>query len=138
MPIGIVADLEIVHIHQRDPCRADGFTDDFLVIAAVVCACQRVFVEFFFELLILCRTLLGGFVQLCCLISDQLRQLLIRGIKSNFLLMKFFQQPLLALFVIALDLGNCIHVLTFSCIIYIVCVLVLRKRACPLFIIGGG
>ena len=95
-------------------------------------------VEFFFELLILCRTLLSGFVQLCCLISDQLRQLLIRGIKSNFLLMKFFQQPLLALFVIALDLGKCIHVLTFFCIIYIVCLLVLRKRACPLFIIGGG
>ena len=63
---------------------------------------------------------------------------MLRCSKSGFLLMKFFQQLLLTRFVIFLDLGKCIHVLIFSCIIYIVCVLSLRKRACPLFIIGGG
>ena len=68
MSIGVVADLEIVHIHQRDPCRADGFTDNFFVIAAVVNSCQRIPIEFFFECLLLCSTLLGGFVHRCFLI----------------------------------------------------------------------
>ena len=66
------------------------FTDDFLVIAAVVCAGQRIFVEFFFEFLILYSTLLGGFVHRRFLIFDHLRQLLIRCVKGDFLLMKFF------------------------------------------------
>ena len=47
MPIGIVADLEIVHIQQCDPRRADGLTNNFLIIAAVVGAGQRVLIEFF-------------------------------------------------------------------------------------------
>ena len=52
--------------------------------------------------------------------------------------MKFFQQLLLTRFVIFLDLGKCIHVLTFFYIIYIICVFHLRNRAIPLFIFGGG
>ena len=51
---------------------------------------------------------------------------MLRCSKSGFLLMKFFQQLLLTRFVIFLDLGKCIHILIFSCIIYIVCVLPLR------------
>ena len=38
MPIGIVADLEIIHIQQCDPRRADDLADDLFVIAAVVCS----------------------------------------------------------------------------------------------------
>ena len=105
---------------------------------AVVGSCQRVPVKLFFELLLPCSMPLGGFVLWCSLIFGQLFQLLIRCGKGGFLFVKLFDQPLLALFVVALDLGKCIHVLTFSCIIYIVCVLPLRKRACPLFIFGGG
>ena len=138
MPIGIVANLEIVHIQQCDPRRADGLADDLFVIAAVVGSCQRVPIKLFLELLLPCSPLLGGFVHRCSLIFGQLFQLLIHCGKGCFLFVKFFDQLLLALFVIVLDLGKCIHVLTFSCIIYIVCVLPLRKRACPLFIFGGG
>ena len=36
MPVCIVAYLEIIHIQQCDSCRADGLTDNFFVIAAVV------------------------------------------------------------------------------------------------------
>ena len=53
--------------------------------------------------------------------------------KGGFLFVELFDQPPLALFVITLDLGKCIHVLNFSCIIYIICVFHLRKRAFPLF-----
>ena len=52
--------------------------------------------------------------------------------------MKFFQQLLLTRFVIFLDLGKCIHVLTLFYIIYIICVFHLRKRAFPLFLMGRG
>ena len=46
MPIGVVADLEIVHIHQRNPCRADDTGCDILIVAAVVCASQGIVVKF--------------------------------------------------------------------------------------------
>ena len=131
MPIGIVADLEIIHIHQCDTRRADGFVDNFFVIAAVVNSCQRIPIELFFECLLPCSALSGCFVLRYFLIFGQLFQRLLRCGKSGSLLMKFFQQLLLTRFVIFLDLGKCIHVLIFSCIIYIVCVLPLRKRACP-------
>ena len=62
---------------------------------------------------------------------------MLRCSKSGFLLMKFFQQLLLTRFVIFLDLGKCIHVLTLFYIIYIICVFHLRKRAFPLFFNGG-
>ena len=46
MSIGVVADFEIVHIHQRDACRADDTGCDIFIIAAVVCASQDIVVKF--------------------------------------------------------------------------------------------
>ena len=46
MSIGVVADLEIVHIHQRDACGADDTGCDILIVAAVVCASQDIVVKF--------------------------------------------------------------------------------------------
>ena len=46
MPIGIVADLEIVHIYQRDACGADDTGCDILIVAAVVRASQDIVVKF--------------------------------------------------------------------------------------------
>ena len=46
MPIGVVADFEIVHIDQRDSCRADHTGCDILIVAAVVCASQDILVKF--------------------------------------------------------------------------------------------
>ena len=43
--VGIVADLEIVDIHQGNACRADVIAHHFLVIAAVVGANQGVMVQ---------------------------------------------------------------------------------------------
>ena len=137
MPIGIVADLEIIHIHQCDTRRADGFAGNFFVIAAVVNSCQRIPIELFFECLLPCSALSGCFVLRYFLIFGQLFQRLLRCGKSGSLLMKFFQQLLLTRFVIFLDLGKCIHVLTLFYIIYIICVFHLRKRAFPLFFNGG-
>ena len=135
MPVGIVADLEIIHIHQRDACRADGFAGNFFVIAAVVNSCQRIPIKLVFELLLPCSTLPSCFVLRCFLIFGQSLQRLLRCGKSRFLSMKLFQQLLLTRFVIFLDLGRCIHVLT---LFYIICVFHLRKRAFPLFFNGGG
>ena len=122
MPISIVADLEIIHIQQCDTLRADGFAGDLFVIAAVVNSCQRVPIKLVSELLLPCGTLPGCFVLRYFLIFGQLFQLLICRGKSGLLLMKFFQQLLFPRFVIFLDLGKCIHVLTFFSIIYILCV----------------
>ena len=46
MSIGVVADFEIVHIHQRDACGADHTGCDILIVAAVVCASQDILVKF--------------------------------------------------------------------------------------------
>ena len=72
MSIGVVADLEIVHIHQRDTRRAGGFTDNFFVIAAVVNSCQRIPIKLVFELLLPCSALSGCFVLRYFLIFGQL------------------------------------------------------------------
>ena len=141
MPVGIVADLEIVQIHQGDARRADGFAGDFLIEAAVVSPGQGVVVKFLFECLLPCGALLVSFVQLRFLIFDQLPQLFIRCGKGGLLLAELFHQLPLPLFVIVLEFGKCrgviVHVLAFFHMIlgYIGH---RQKRALPLFIGGGG
>ena len=135
MPVCIVADLEIVHIQQCDSCRADGLTDNFFVIAAVVRTCQRIPIKFFFECSLLCGMQLVCFVQLGFLTLDQLFQRLLRCSKSGFLLMNFFQQLLLTRFVIFFDLGKCIHVLTFF---HIMCVLIVCESVMCRYLFSGG
>ena len=57
MSIGIVADLEIIHIQQCDTRRADDTGCDIFIVAAVVCASQGIVVKF-------CTVALCGFLKL--------------------------------------------------------------------------
>ena len=139
MPVCIVAYLEIIHIQQCDSCRADGLTDNFFVIAAVVSTCQRISIKFFFECPFLCGMQLVCFVQLCFLIFDQLFQRLLRYSKGGFLLMQFFQQPLLALLVVVFHFGKCrwmiVQVLTFF---HIMRVLTVCESVMYRYLFSGG